>query len=894
MSCWIRLGIEPTNDPDLIRGAYRERLPHHHPETDPEGFQALRQAYEAALQLARDEQSLTAADQSPTPVEDGPVERTQAAFAQLLDDSTRRFDPPAWQAFIEQLDQLPLDDLESVSWNLLYNLMQTSPLSHNCVQMLAARLGWSGQLLRLEQPEQVEAFLERMAEPDPFDTALMKAWSPAAQIETLWFIRSLEHLFHNRPLSEYKHFATTHTCMAWPADEAFIQRLLVQFSQAGIASKTFCAMVAEQQRKAPDDLDLLYMLACQSSDSGQEELARQCWTRLWREHQHPRAARWLLDLCHKHQPQRLPLLIQAFDRLEPVTSWPDDLEAPAQIWGSPSQRPETLTRWFEAARSELPGIAGTFVSWRMDGDDEQPLLAWLLDDQQDTQLQRLYRHAWALHRGDSGLLRQIMAEVPGDDPLDTLILEGFQYQAVQQLRWLDESPLALALTAFINDPSAQAQLPEALRESNLRPVCRDWMRRVRSYPATGLIRLAEVFKPGGMFPAPYALELQAQLAAAGIALPRPPADEDLWTWHRQNLFMLALIDQPERWLAMTSPALLAMPYPADHPFAPLQQVLLQLQAKQGNLNGLLGWLDDNDPVQHVLGHRLLNVQQALDSTRLPSNLQLFTCLKRDPGAFEDDILGLMLLCGVLYHDPSLNAEQHREVLQQIANLTCAQDWFEPFRDGLIKGEPVRPPSKLLEEDYLLNSTLFYTALDALKNLARYGHAGIPRVKVLKELQRAKDFPGMDTGIRAAMTALLSWSERLLLAKSSNQAVPASHVWKLVSRLSRKGYALQVVGSLILGPLLTLQAESVPLQTLFGLLFIGLLGSASLRRLHDIGRGIPTLILFAALLPFLPFLPLVLLILPGEPLPNRYGLPPVNAAQSKLQAGLQAALRRLNR
>ncbi|MCY1449892.1 hypothetical protein D9M71_666630 [compost metagenome] len=84
--------------------------------------------------------------------------------------------------------------------------------------------------------------------------------------------------------------------------------------------------------------------------------------------------------------------------------------------------------------------------------------------------------------------------------------------------------------------------------------------------------------------------------------------------------MLALIDQPERWLALTSPALLAMPYPADHPFAALQQVLLRLQAEQGNLNGMLGWLDDNDPVQQLMGQRLLSVQQVLDSTKLPSNL----------------------------------------------------------------------------------------------------------------------------------------------------------------------------------------------------------------------------------------------------------------------------------
>lgn len=56
MSCWIRLGIEPTTDETLIRSAYRARLPAHHPETDPEGFQALRMAYESALRLAREEE----------------------------------------------------------------------------------------------------------------------------------------------------------------------------------------------------------------------------------------------------------------------------------------------------------------------------------------------------------------------------------------------------------------------------------------------------------------------------------------------------------------------------------------------------------------------------------------------------------------------------------------------------------------------------------------------------------------------------------------------------------------------------------------------------------------------------------------------------------------------
>ncbi|MDD1013571.1 DUF805 domain-containing protein [Pseudomonas rubra] len=897
MSCWIRLGIEPTNDPDVIRGAYRALLPQHHPETDPQGFQALREAYEHALRLARDEQDEIPEfpeHDEPRPARNALIEQTMSDFAKLLADPRLRFDPPAWQAFIDGFSTLTLGDQEQISWHLMYKLMETGPLSHACAQLMARHLGWENEVLRLEDPRQADEFLERISEPDPFDTRVMKHWSAEAQVEALWFARNLDYLYHTRPLFEFESFVTLHTCVPLPDDQAYIHSLLVKLCQAGIGSPTFFTMVAEQQRQAPDDIDLLYMLACQASDTDQEELARQCWTRLWREHQHPEAGRWLLNLCAQHQPQRLPLLIQALDRLEPVHAWPQDLSDPAQIWGSPSQRPETLTRWFEAARDEYPGIAGEFIKWRLDGKDELPLLAWLLDDQPDRQLHRLYRHAWALHRGDSGLLRQILDEPLGDDPLDLLIIEGFKYQAEQQLRWLEQSPLALALTAFINSPSAQPQLPEVLCDGSGLAVARDWLRRVRSYPAATLPKLTARIKPANLMPTPFAVQLLSDLAEAGIELPRPPADDGLWTWHRQNLYMLALVEQPERWLAMAPVQLLAsLPYPAEHPFSGLQQLLLQLRQQQGNADGLLGWLDDNDPLQAFIGERLLTVQQALDSSKLPSNLKLYACLENDPRAFDDDVLGLMVLCGVLYHDPSLSAEQHGSLLRRISTMTCPEAWFEPFRSGLIKGEPVRPPRKVLEEDELINSTLFYSMLDTLKDLARYGSAGVPRAKVLKELQRGKDYPGMDTGIRAALTALLSWSERLLLANAGSQPVPASHVWKLGSRLGRKGYAVQVVGSVILGPILTLMSGSMVEQIFFGLLFVGLLGSATLRRLHDIGRGIPMMIIFVMLIPFLHFLPLVLLLLPGEPLPNRYGVPPVNQPQDNLQGGLQAALRRLN-
>ncbi|WP_145319443.1 tetratricopeptide repeat protein [Paenibacillus xylanexedens] len=52
MDYWGILGIEPTEDLNVIKGAYASRLKHNHPEEQPEGFKELRAAYEQARKMA--------------------------------------------------------------------------------------------------------------------------------------------------------------------------------------------------------------------------------------------------------------------------------------------------------------------------------------------------------------------------------------------------------------------------------------------------------------------------------------------------------------------------------------------------------------------------------------------------------------------------------------------------------------------------------------------------------------------------------------------------------------------------------------------------------------------------------------------------------------------------
>lgn len=878
MSCWIRLGIDPTQDLNAIRQAYRSRLPAHHPETDPQGFQALREAYEQAQRLAREHDSLAS---EPEPSEEDAPHDALKSFYQLLEEPSLRFDPQAWQRYIGELDELPLEQLEDVSAQLLHTLRDCGPISHTCANLLAERLGWAAQVLRMHDAQEVEAFLARLAEPDPFDTSLMRDWPATTQLETLWYLRSLAFCFEQRPLFEFEHFAAQHTCLALPDDDALVQRLAEQFSLALIPSPTFHALLQQRHAQAPDDADLLYLLARQADTLGHEQEAQHCWLKLWREHRHPMAERWLIELCQRQQPQRLPLLIQAIDTQHTPDTWPQDLTDPAQAIGSPAQSPKTLARWSEAARLELDGIAAIFIDWCLDGDDELPLLAWLLQDQPDHALHRLYWQAWALQRGEAGLLRNILAEKPSDELFDALILEGFQQQARRHLHWLEHSPVVRELVRFCNGYNPHIELPKALDEDHNRPLCREWLRRVRVYSGPSVRGLNRHFEMRRLFTVPFAMVTQGELSDKGIVLPPMVEGEALWNWHRQQLFMLAMADQPERWMAMLPEGLVQqLAYPIDHPFVATHQLLLERQT-DGHSNVLLSWLNDHDPMQAFIANRLLTLAYVFNASRLPSAKRLLECLENDTDTLDEHPLGYLLLCAVLYHDPALDAQQRARLRDRLDALNNDSAWFAPLRDGLVKGKVKALARNTLEQEEGIDTQMFNDALKAFNHLV--DDCTTPPTKLLLRLQKGKDDAAQDTGLRCAIMALLSWSERLLMEYAAKPAAPSWAVWRLNSRIGRGDLGAQLVVMMLIGA--AARAYSVTL-VLLALLVL----SALLRRLRDLGRGVPSLVMLVMVSRLLPVLPFVLLGVPGDKLPNRYG--PSPAEPDQLQDGLQVALRRL--
>lgn len=116
---WDVLGIKETKDVKEITKAYRQKLVHTNPEDKPEEFKALRQAYEQAMDFARNNN---------VPI--SPIDEWKNKLEALYNDFERRIQLKEWKQLLNEDVSLSLDKKLMIEEALLKFFMEKYRIPH--------------------------------------------------------------------------------------------------------------------------------------------------------------------------------------------------------------------------------------------------------------------------------------------------------------------------------------------------------------------------------------------------------------------------------------------------------------------------------------------------------------------------------------------------------------------------------------------------------------------------------------------------------------------------------------------------------------------------------------------------------------------------------------------
>ncbi len=144
MSCWDVLGIQETNDQEVIREAYLKKLPQVHPEEDPKGFQLLRSAMEEAVRAAMEMERENDEDVKETDMMDSREIRSFLREVQeLYRDFERRILPGQWKELLSCGVCQDLETQKEAGWALIGFLIKHFHIPHSCFAVMDQVFGWT-------------------------------------------------------------------------------------------------------------------------------------------------------------------------------------------------------------------------------------------------------------------------------------------------------------------------------------------------------------------------------------------------------------------------------------------------------------------------------------------------------------------------------------------------------------------------------------------------------------------------------------------------------------------------------------------------------------------------------------------------------------------------------
>lgn len=898
LNCWEMLGIEPTDDQDIIRNAYRKKLPEYHPETNPQGFQDLRHAYEEAKKgiqaefvpvsalspkeefeqklLRTDESEQQPEDSSEPHPEQAAIDQMLAEFDILQTRPDKRYTPEGWHEYIQSLDLNSFEVIDQLRWRLLKKCYDTDCISKKCALILAERMRWKQRLTELsdEQAHYMGRYLDFLEKGDIFDFEILSEMSLGAQTDCVQYFNYIQYLFWEKPAWMLKAYLQMNTAVYWPDIPELKELLPRWYSHAGLGYQELADYCLQRLADEPDSNNWLYLYASQCSLAGNDERALPYWIRLHTKEQHAAAEEWLITWCINHSPERLPLLIQAFDRPQYASAQGVNIDAMEQNYITPTQTTTTLARWGLAAQSELPQLAQDYVAWRLSDSLQHKILRHLIQDDGSDPLLRYYRHASMLTLGEERLLQQILDERRPSDPLDALILKGLKHQAQQRLTWLQTSAVVSIFTSWLYERHL-GTLPDIFsdRNSDAYRQCINWLAQRRWMSPKELERLyqCELFSDNLDISYDWICFIALN---NNTLLPQPDEHEDYWEWCRRSYLLVLLLEKPAESLEMIH-QIERLNLPQEHPAYVFYQLIKSLNPTQGDLVHQY-----RDKLQ------LSNILQYHSWTRLPITPENFLDSEQVTISYSTDhfymtsqewreriwatpALSQMIFyaaCG--YHGINSRTDRFTQLIEEIEpdgeeekDLKKALLNSKPFT--LSKHGNKTFLSALADAIIRLNNDVHRTLSEAQKKILLDGQSNVEQ----------------DIALRlAAKMMLLTSSSRSKQTGKASHSQPSKvwEFWRLNSRLNRTGFAAQLVlgslASFILAYLMSRSSSAVSGQLLLLVYLLVNALSAQIRRLNDLDYATPVKIGLILISIVFPPVILFLLFKQGVPSATKAGPP----------------------